>query len=362
MPLTRFYHICIGIIFVLLIIYLLFLDSFILAPIARMFNILVLPLTLSGFFYYLFRPIVNLLHHRGHMKRWISVSFLYLVLIGLIALFFYLLWPKLVEQTINFIDNAPIIMDDIEREVDKQAEGDGVVADVVPRSNVLKDNLMEYAQRGSQWAADYLSTFIAMMSKLAIVLGIVPVILFFMLKEGGKFADTLLYPVPRKYKPTAEKALDEIDNALSSFIVSRVVLNVLLGALMYIGFLIIGLPYALLLILVSIVLNFIPYIGAILSAIPILIVAFMESPMMALWALLIIFVAQVVQDDVLTPLIFGKAMKIHPVTIIVLLLLGGDIAGILGMLLSIPLYMVAKITIKHVYELFFAEKVEEKLQ
>jgi len=358
MPQTRFFRISLGLIFVLLIIYLLFLDSFLFAPIARLFNILILPLTLAGFFYYLFRPIISFLHHRG-MKRWAAVTLLYLAIIGLFVLFGLYVWPKLVEQTTKFIDSAPKIMENIDKEVEKTKDGGGVVADVVPDSNEIRTKVAEYAQQAGQWASDYLATVIAYISRMVVIIGVVPVLLFFMLKDGRKLEDVLLHLVPRKYKKDAAEALKEIDDALSSFIVSRVVLNVILGALMYIGFLIIGLPYSLLLVLIAIVLNFIPYVGAILSAVPILTVAFLESPSLALWALLIILVAQQIQDHILTPIIFGKTMQIHPVTIIVLLLVGGDVAGVLGMLLALPFYIVVKILLVHIYKLFFEEKVEE---
>jgi predicted PurR-regulated permease PerM len=150
--------------------------------------------------------------------------------------------------------------------------------------------------------------------------------------------------------------------ALSGYVVSRVFINVLLGVLMYIGFLLIGLPYSLLFTIIAIILNFIPYVGAILASIPVLIVAFLESPYMALWALIIIIASQQIQDNILTPVIFGKQMEIHPVTIVILLLVGGDLAGILGMLLCIPFYIVVKILVVRVYHLFFQEKVEEIIE
>lgn len=137
------------------------------------------------------------------------------------------------------------------------------------------------------------------------------------------------------------------------------ILNLILSLLMYIGFLIIGLPYSLLLTVVSFFLNFIPYIGAVLASIPVVIIGFIESPSIAIWSLVVIIIAQQIQDNILTPVIYGKQLDIHPLTTIVLILVGGDFFGILGILLAIPAYMIIKIIVVRIYEMFLAEKVDE---
>jgi predicted PurR-regulated permease PerM len=98
--------------------------------------------------------------------------------------------------------------------------------------------------------------------------------------------------------------------------------------------------------------NFIPFFGAILSSIPIVIVGLIESPATAIWSLIIILAAQQVQDNLIAPYVFGKKLSIHPLTTIVLVLVGGDIAGIVGFLLVIPVYVIVKIVAVKMYELY----------
>lgn len=156
--------------------------------------------------------------------------------------------------------------------------------------------------------------------------------------------------------------MSEIDSALSGFIVGRVLVNLALGVLMYIGFLIIGLQYALLLTVIAVVMNFVPFFGAILSSIPIFIIGFIQSPSIAVWAIIIVLLAQQIQDNIIAPYIFGKKLDIHPLTTIILVLVGGDIGGIIAILLIIPLYMIVKIVLTKAYNLFVKrQKVEESL-
>jgi predicted PurR-regulated permease PerM len=132
-----------------------------------------------------------------------------------------------------------------------------------------------------------------------------------------------------------------------------------LGTMTYIAFMIIGVPYALLLSIVLALISFIPFIGSFLGAIPPLIVAFTQSPEMALWVIVGVFICQQLQDNVWSPIIFGKKLDIHPFSTIIILLIAGSLAGIMGMLLALPVYMIAKIIIVHIYNLFYAEKVQE---
>lgn len=153
--------------------------------------------------------------------------------------------------------------------------------------------------------------------------------------------------------------LQDIDSALSGFIVTRVLLNVVLGAMLYVGFLIIGLPYSLMLAIISIPLNFIPYVGSLLAAVPVVIVGFIESPTMAIWSVVVIIIAQQIQDNVLSPIIYGKSLDVHPLTTVVLVLVGGDFYGIIGVLIALPVYMILKIIFLRIYEIIIAERVEE---
>ncbi|MFD2879464.1 AI-2E family transporter [Paenibacillus rhizoplanae] len=84
----------------------------------------------------------------------------------------------------------------------------------------------------------------------------------------------------------------------------------------------IGLPYSLLLAVISIPLNFIPYVGSLLAAVPVVIVGFIESPSLAIWSAVVVLIAQQIQDNVLSPVIYGKSLDVHPLTTVLLVLVG----------------------------------------
>lgn len=350
---NRFIKWCITIILVLIIIYLGSLVDFIFKPVLSLFSMIIVPLMLSGFFYYLLRPLVNVMERRK-VSRTLAVLLIYLVFAILMVGFSIVVWPSLRTQLVNLVENAPTLFTSLSKQVE-ELEQSGVISAFLPKDANPLSKLTEYLNKGFTVLTDYLSGLLAFFSNFTVVLITFPILLFYMLKEGVKFEKQIVIFIPVRFRRDGKEVMDDIDQMLSSFIVGRVIVNLSLGVLMYAGFLIIDLPYALLLTVAAVILNFIPFIGSFLSSVPIVIIGFIEAPSIAIWSIVIITIAQQVQDNLIAPYVFGKQLDIHPLTTIILVLVGGDIGGILGILLIIPVYMIFKIVFCRVYVLFFKQ-------
>lgn len=353
---NKFYRICTAIILLLLIVYLGDKVNFIFSPLTSLIHIIIIPLLIAGFFYYLLRPLVDYME-RHKIKRALSVLIIYVVIALILAGFSVLVWPSLREQLMNFVENAPALVTSLSDQLNA-LEKSNFVSRYLPDDSNLFSRLSDVLSQGITQATNYVSGLFSVVSNLVIILATFPIMLYYMLKEGSKFGTNLTLLLPRHYRKDGEETVHEIDEALSNYIVGRVIVNVALGILMYIGFLILGLPYALLLTVVSIILNFIPYVGALLAAIPVVIVAFIESPSMAIWSLVIIVIAQQIQDNLISPYVYGKQLDIHPLTTVILLLVGADLGNILGMIIVIPLYMILKIIVRKIHYRIVEDKTE----
>jgi predicted PurR-regulated permease PerM len=357
---NRFFKVCLSIICLLLIVYLTAKVDFLFKPLFALFNVLIVPFMLAGFFYYLLRPLVTYLTERK-LNKIAAILLIYLVLTAIVVLFLIVVWPMLQTQLTNFIDSAPKLIQDFQDQI-KSLQKNRLVSMLVSNESDISTKLSEYLNKGISAASTYVSSVVAMITSFVIVVATAPIILYYMLKESDHIPSSVLHIIPRRYQKEGKEVISEIDDALSGFIVGRVTITCLLAIMMYIGFLLIGLPYSLLLAAVSFILNIIPYVGPILGAVPVIIVAFIDSPTMVIWALIVVLLAQQIESSVLSPFIYGKRLDMHPMTTIILLLAAGDIAGILGVILAIPAYMVVKIIVVHIYQLFFAEKVEEFIE
>ncbi|NWL89776.1 MULTISPECIES: AI-2E family transporter [unclassified Paenibacillus] len=354
--LNKFIKVCLAAALVLLIVFLCSKVEFLFTPIRSLTKVILIPLLLSGFLYYMLRPLVDYME-RHKIKRIISILLIYLVLAILITGFILGVWPALSTQITNLLLSAPDYLNKFSHQL-TELEQTGILSNFIPEDFSLLSNMSEYLNKGFSLLSNYVSGLFSFFSNFAIILFTTPLLLFYMLKEGNKFSGGIARFFPRHYYKDVKEVTAEIDSALSGYIISRVLVNVALGILMYIGFLFLGLPYALLLTVIAVILNFIPFFGAILSSIPIVIIGWIESPSMAIWSLIIILVAQQIQDNLISPLIFGKKLDIHPITTIILVLAGGDLFGIIGMLIIIPVYMFFKIIIVKIYNLFFKSQWE----
>ncbi|GGH15184.1 AI-2E family transporter [Paenibacillus segetis] len=355
--LNNFIRVCIAIVLILTILYLGSQVTFIFRPILSLITIATVPLMLSAFFYYLLRPLVNIME-RKKMNRTLSILLIYLVF-GLFFVGFILgVWPSLRDQFINLLNNAPDLFVALGKQL-QNLEQSGILSQFFPSDTSPSSQITDYLNKGFSVMTNYLSGLFSVISNITVILFIFPIVLFYMLKDSGNFGRKLVSFTPKRFHKEAAKVVADIDRSLSSFIVGRVLINLALGVLMYFGFIIIGLPYALLLTVIAVIMNFVPFVGAILSAIPIVIIGLIESPSIGIWSLVIILVAQQIQDNLIAPYIFGKQLDIHPITTIILVLVGGDLAGIIGVLLIIPVYMIIKIVVVKIYDLFFRKKWEK---
>ncbi|MFE6799689.1 AI-2E family transporter [Paenibacillus chitinolyticus] len=357
---SRFFRVCLGIISVLLIILLFSKISFVFNPLITMINILIVPFMMAGFFYYLLRPVIQYLTSRK-MNKVLSILLVYFVLSAIVIVFVVGVWPTLQHQVENFVNGVPGLIENFKQQIGRLQQN-RMFSMFAGSESDLSTKLSEYLNRGITAASDYVSNVISILTNFVIIIATVPIILYYMLKESEHIPSSILTVVPRRYRRDGKEVLANIDSALSGFIVGRVIITSLLGVMLYIGFLIIDLPYSLLLAIAATILNIIPYIGPILGAIPTIIVAFTVSPGMVAWVLVVTVIAQQIEGNLLSPHIYGKRLDIHPLTTVILLLVAGDIAGILGVILAIPAYIVLKIIIVRIYSLFLAEKVEELVE
>ncbi|WP_256333966.1 AI-2E family transporter [Jeotgalicoccus aerolatus] len=132
--------------------------------------------------------------------------------------------------------------------------------------------------------------------------------------------------------------------------VGQLLVSLVVGILLLIGYLIIGLDYAFLLALIGVVTNVIPFLGPYIAVIPAIIIALFQDPIMAVYVGIIMLIAQQIEGNLITPNVMGNALSVHPLTVITLILAAGNIAGIWGIILAIPFYAVVKTIVINIYE------------
>jgi len=219
----------------------------------------------------------------------------------------------------------------------------------------LSGDIKGYLAKVITQVAPYLSVSIGSIIKLSAGIGssiintfIGLFISFYLLKDYEYFKKLYLNNVCLTMKESKFKCLNntalEINHIVSKFIRGQLLVGLIIGIISSIGLSIIGLDFAFLIGFTAGIANVIPYVGPIIGCIPAIIVGLLSpDPMMALWAVLLLLAVQQLDGAVISPKIVGDSMGLHPIFIIMAITIGGTIAGILGMLLSVPIAAIIKL-------------------
>ncbi|RKU10298.1 hypothetical protein C6502_12160 [Candidatus Poribacteria bacterium] len=179
---------------------------------------------------------------------------------------------------------------------------------------------------------------------------------FFLLNSGHQMKKAFIQIVPNRFFEVALVLIQGLDRQLGDYLRSRLIQTIIISIIAAIGYWILGLRFALLIGIIAGLANLIPYIGPFIGAIPAIIVVFLGSRFGPGWSLLAVImltlVIQIIDNAVITPLIIGKSVELGPVTTIVVVLLGEQLLGLMGLLMAVPIAAMCKLIIEEVWTEF----------
>ncbi|HEM5490612.1 TPA: AI-2E family transporter [Streptococcus suis] len=330
--------------------------SFLLKPIGSFIEIILLPMLLTGLLYYLLNPIVDWLE-KYKITRTVAISVLF-VLIGLL-----LVWglavaiPSIQEQVTSFAQNLPSNIQKIESHVTTLLENEQFEQfrpTALEMLNKVNDQIISYAQKFSSSAVNWASSLISTASQIIVAILIMPFILFYLLRDGQHLNRHVTQYLPTKWRSSVSKVLTDVNAQLSNYVRGQVTVAIIVALMFSVMFSLIGLSYPVTLGVMAGFLNLIPYLGSFLAMIPAVILGLIAGPVMLIKVLIVFMVEQTIEGRFVTPLIIGSSLSIHPITILFVLLTAGQMYGVLGVLLGIPIYASIKVVVKVIFEWYKA--------
>lgn len=335
----------VGIILTLVIIRLFIEVQGIFDPLFIIAGTIFVPLLLGGVLFYLTRPLLYFLEKRKFPK-WSGILIIVLLIVLVFYLLFSMIGPAVTEQVNSLVDNAPGIIEDVEEYTGYLlAQRDRLPDSLEEQINDFSGQIGDRIGDIGSWVITFITGFISGLFTLILV----PFFLIYLLIDHKKFIPFISGFFRGQRKLWIIKALKDIDNTLKSYIQGQLFVSFLVGIMLLIGYLIIDLDYALLLALIGMATNVIPFLGPYIAVIPAIIIAVVQDPIMAVYVAIIMLVAQQVESNFITPKVMGDALDVHPLTVITLILAAGNIAGLWGIILAIPFYAVVKSVVKNVY-------------
>ena len=312
-------------------------------------------LVLSIFFAYLVSPLIEFFHRpfnvRGRervMPRVAAIAVVYVLLFGSVGVAASVLVPRLGSQIADFARVAP------EYITSARARAESLNA-LYARLNLPK-GLRDYANRTAERAIDQIGTYAtgeglnSALHYLYFVpwLFLIPILAFFLLKDADSFRRSALQMLPRgRLRWRGDEFFQDVNSTLAAYIRAQLIACVLIGVICTVGFLVLGVPYALVLGIVAGVFEFIPLAGPLAIGVLAVVVAGFDSPGTAVACALFLIVLRIVHDYVTYPRIIGSGIHLHPLAVVISILCGAELAGIAGIFLAIPLIAIVSVTYRH---------------
>ena len=309
------------ILLLLAIIYMFDKVNFIFEPIVALFSAVGAPIIIAGVFYYLLNPIVDWAERRYKMSRVATITVQFLVLLVLIVWGLAVFIPWLSDQIVGLINHWPEYWRALVKMID-QLTADKRFADVNKWFNQTNSDISKWVQN---YSAEYakkkgihgVSSVVGTLTSAIITIVTFPLILFYLLKDGHQMPNYMAKFLPPKARGS---------------------------------FLDIGLPYGWLIAISAGLLNLIPFLGSFLAMVPAVVVGLFVSPMMLVYVFIVFMIEQTLEGKVIAPKLLGNSLKVHPVTVVVILLSAGNIFGLAGVVFGIPGYAIAKVLIYRLYK------------
>ncbi len=312
-------------------------------------------LVLAIFFAYLIAPLVEFVHRpfkmrgREHMMpRALAIGIVYIAIFGSLGIGLWLLLPSLGNQITEFAKKAPgYVTSARERSqgLNRFYENYQIPEAVRKRIN---DNLTNLIETGAKYTGDNLWNFIYEVLSILPFLILIPILAFFLLKDAESFRRSALRMLPRgRWRWRGDEFFQDVNSTLAAYIRAQLIACLLIGTVCTLGFLIIGVPYALLLGLIAGVLEFIPLVGPLAVAVMAAGISSFYSLKQVVIVILFLGILRIVHDYVIYPRIIGQGVHLHPLAVILAILSGAEIAGIAGIFLAIPVIAIATVSYRH---------------
>lgn len=326
--------------------------SYLFDPIGQFLAIVGLPILLAGILYYLLNPIVDYLEKR-QIKRIYSIVGLFILIIGLIIWGVVAIVPKIQDQTISFVNNFPGYLETVDRKTQELMANpmlDSLREPLDELGNNIINSLDSIIQGVSKTTFQGIGSLVGTVATVAVAVVTMPFILFYLLKDGKDLAPYFIKFLPTKMRKPTLNVLTEMNAQVSSYIRGQLIVAFSVAIMFMVGFGVIGLDYAVTLGIMAGFLNLVPYLGSFLAMVPAVFLGLVEGPAMLIKVLIVFGLEQTIEGRVVSPLVLGSKLSIHPITILFVLLTSGKLFGFVGVVIGIPVYAAAKVVITHIFE------------
>ncbi|MFZ3576450.1 AI-2E family transporter [Virgibacillus sp. DJP39] len=296
------------------------------------------PFLIALFIAYLLYPLVLKLHSLN-IPKGLTILIIYILFFGGILFTVKQIYPLFIRQLTELSEQIPEFTTLYKNLIYQMYESTAFLPETV---HDKMDSLFMKIENTLGKLIEKIATSITRIFDIIVLLTVIPVLVFYFLKDTDKIKNWFKKWIPESYHTRAHDVLFSIDKSLGNYIRGQLLVSLFVIVASFGCFYFLGLKYALVLAIIVGIFNFIPYFGPIIGMLPAVAIAFTVSTQLVLFVVITVFTIQLIESNLLSPYIVGKSIHIHPVAIIFALLIGGEIGGVIGLLLAVPVLTVTK--------------------
>jgi predicted PurR-regulated permease PerM len=276
-------------------------------------------------------PAVDLLERHG-VPNSLAVPLVCLAALGVVGLIAWAFIPPLVRQTTDLIEQAPHAIDDITagRGPLGFLQSDYGLADKVRAAveNKTGGSVLGFTSPALDIVKGTITAVLAMVT--------IPFLVFFLLREGRRWVEAWLDLMPPASRPRWERILAGITRTIRGYVTGNLVISLIAGLVAFATFEATGVPFAVPLALLVAILDLVPLVGATVATAVAAAVALTQGVIPFIVVLTVLIVYQQVENHLLQPFVYGRTVQLSPLMVLIAVLVGGEIAGVIGALIAIP--------------------------
>ncbi len=295
----------------------------------------------------LLNPAVDFMESRG-INRGLAIVFTMLLILSAIAFTVSLIIPGIISAVESLTSK---LQSDVITDINKRVEDFFAVN--FNNAELARNVTSKVNEFGLKLLSNMAEFFKSVGSFLASV-AIVPFLTFFIIKDMRIFKRSLIAQIPNKYFEMSLNILQKVGNQVSKYIQGQATDAFIVGCLSVLGLFIINLVFDnpisqfVFIGMIAGVANLIPYLGPIVGAVPALLITVISNPpnlgIVLLWIVITFVLVQVIDNSFVSPMVVSKSVNMHPLTVVVVVIIGGNLAGAVGMLFAVPVTGIIKVT------------------
>lgn len=304
-------------------------------------------LIISFIISYSLKPVLNLLLHLGVNKKISSVLVISIIIIFVVTCF-TLLIPSILKESVNFkhaINDLQTLIDTLYMKLRPISENKTIYTALNNINDKINKEVIIYMEKLFESTLN--------LGGYLLSIAVIPIVSYYFLVDGEAIGNKIFNIFPISCRKLMKRIWQDIDKVLGKYIASQFYLCLIIGILTFVVLIFMKIQFPIFLSLLNAFMNIIPYFGPILGAVPCVLTALLISPKAALWTAFWLYLIQQIEGDILSPKITGDSINMHPLTVIILLIIGGKIGGFFGMILAIPVGVILSVIYQDINHYIF---------